>query len=651
MNIGQNKAPELSVIMANYNGADFLGDAVEAVLTQSFGNLELIVSDDGSSDESLSVLAAISDPRLRVVEAQSNAGPGAARNRALDVARGKWIAVVDADDLMHRDRFQTMLKAGRGSDVAIIADNQLFFGREVDAGGERLFDAPDGALDITTETLLEKVFMGRENRLGYLKPLIRRDALGDVRYRTDMRVGEDFDLLLRLTIAGHDMRLLPDALYHYRRREGSTSHRLKPEDAARMTGALEDLRDANAHLANLIDERMSGLRGSIAFETLASDLKAGRIAKAGLGVMLRPGLAVSLGKVAARKVLAKSPPVSTPSVAPEPSPPMVTAANRKVHIRVPTYKRPEQLRRALEGLQQQSFSDWVCDVFDDDPDQSGKGVVVDLGDPRIVYHANPQNLGASQNIDQCFTRQNPHGAGYFCVLEDDNQILPNHLEENIRVIESERVQIVLRNQLVEFGSGTGDARLSETGLLETKFVEGYYSPERFHLSLIADMGVSNGGLFWSSEAISNLEIGAPVSATLQEYLRTFAIVEPVYVAMTPTAVWAENSEQTTRDLGETAGWFRRELALKRSVQILQREIWDKADRDAQSDFVDGSGFGYPAEMRASGLVKSHARLFVGKALSPGKALRLALRGAMIRTIGRPEPGFRQFLEKKRVQAG
>jgi glycosyltransferase involved in cell wall biosynthesis len=637
------KIPDVSVIMANHNGAAFLESAVQSVLSQNQCDLELIVSDDASTDDSLDILSTINDPRLRVVTAQTNKGPGAARNKALDAATGTWVAIVDSDDLMHADRFQTLLSAAKTTDTTLIADNQMFFEGDNQATGEYLWPKTSGVIEVDAAMLLSTEFYGRSNRLGYLKPMIRRDALADLRYQPDLKVGEDFDLLARLTLAGHTLTLIPDALYFYRRRESSTSHRLTPENATAMIDALTTLDTQDPAHQRAIRRRIGRLEHRKALETTVQDLKSKQPIRAAAHMLRYPSIIPALGSIAKQKLIKR--PAPTPSTQNETLPMTPQDTAPKVHVRVPTYKRPEQLRRALTSLLSQTEPDWLCHVYDDDLDRTGESVVADLNDPRIVYHPNPVNLKASENIDRCFSKQNPYGADYFFVLEDDNQVLPTHLEDNIRIIEREGINVVLRNQLVEHDFGTEKARLSETGVLDEKFEEGTYSPERFHLALIADMGVSNGGLFWSKNAISDLEVGEPTSATLQEYLRTFAIIEPVYIAMTPTAIWAENGVNTTRDFGMAAGWFRRELALKRSVQILQQLVWRRADLAARTDFVDGSGFKYPAAMRASGLVKSHISLSVGEALSPFEKLRLAFRGALIRTIGRPEAGLATFLKR------
>ena len=317
-----------------------------------------------------------------------------------------------------------------------------------------------------------------------------------------------------------------------------------------------------------------------------------------------------------------------------------------VHIRTPTYRRDAALRRCLESMRAQTWSNWVCDVFDDDPEASGAAICEEIGDDRISYHRNAPQKYASANIDQCFSSANPHDADYFCVVEDDNYILPAFIEENIGACRRFDVGLVLRNQYVEFDSGTPNARLSSFGILDEMFVERVYDADAFRLSLIPGIGVSNGGMFWSRDIASALEIGFSCSATLQEYMRTFSIAEDIYVAMTPLAVWAQNGEQTTRDLGGRASYLRRELDLKRAVQILQQEAWRLAESETKRAFLETDAFSYPARSRAGGLVKALITSQVGRLLNTREKIALAGRGLLIRSAGQTPPDFQAFLASR-----
>ncbi|WP_375597141.1 glycosyltransferase family 2 protein [Devosia sp. Naph2] len=317
-----------------------------------------------------------------------------------------------------------------------------------------------------------------------------------------------------------------------------------------------------------------------------------------------------------------------------------------VDVRTPTYRRPDMLYRALSSLIEQTHQHWQCRVFDDDPDGAGEKVVAALKDLRIKYHHNrPQNF-ASKNIDKCFSSVSQDDAEYFCVLEDDNFLLPGFMQANIAACRDRGVEIVLRNQLIEHASGTDRARLSAGGVLDSLFTERTYEPSLFRLSLLAGIGVSNGGLFWSRRAVSKLEIGHRCTATLQEYLRTYSIAEPIHVAMEPLAVWAENAELTTRNNEISAGYLRRELDLKRSVQRLQRSVWMNTEPKIRDDFLYGAAFAAPAQVRARNICKALIFAPIGSALPLTEQLALGLRGLAIAALGRTTDDFRLFMASR-----
>src|SRR5678816_1140531 len=95
----------VSVIMPVYNGAQWLAAAVESVLRQTLSNLEVLIVDDGSVDETACIAErfAARDSRVQLLSLSSNRGQSAARNLALERARGAWIAPVDADDEIRPD--------------------------------------------------------------------------------------------------------------------------------------------------------------------------------------------------------------------------------------------------------------------------------------------------------------------------------------------------------------------------------------------------------------------------------------------------------------------------------------------------------------------------------------------------------------------
>ncbi len=90
-------SPKISVILPVYNSQSYIKEAVESVLAQTFTNFELIVVNDGSTDNTLKILNQFDDARIRIIN-QINQGPGAARNNALKIAQGEYVMYLDSDD-------------------------------------------------------------------------------------------------------------------------------------------------------------------------------------------------------------------------------------------------------------------------------------------------------------------------------------------------------------------------------------------------------------------------------------------------------------------------------------------------------------------------------------------------------------------------
>jgi teichuronic acid biosynthesis glycosyltransferase TuaG len=110
----------VSVIMPNFNGADHLGHAMRSVLVQTEANLELIVVDDGSTDESLSVARPLtSDNRVRLVSYSENKGVSHARNVGIEESRGRFIAFLDSDDFWFSNKISEQLKKLRDDEEAV----------------------------------------------------------------------------------------------------------------------------------------------------------------------------------------------------------------------------------------------------------------------------------------------------------------------------------------------------------------------------------------------------------------------------------------------------------------------------------------------------------------------------------------------------
>lgn len=99
----------VSIIMPNYNSAEYIGRAIESVLAQSYSNWELWFIDDCSTDNSLEIINRYDDPRICATKNASNLGAAASRNKAIEKAKGRWIAFLDSDDMWDRDKLLSQL--------------------------------------------------------------------------------------------------------------------------------------------------------------------------------------------------------------------------------------------------------------------------------------------------------------------------------------------------------------------------------------------------------------------------------------------------------------------------------------------------------------------------------------------------------------
>lgn len=297
--------PAVSVITANYNGARHLAAAVRSVLKQTLRDFELIIVDDCSTDDSLKVIEeAAGDPRVRVVVQERNGGPAVARNRAIGEARGRWIAVFDSDDLMAPDRLARLVARAEADGADIVADNLLVFVDGCNAPWKPYLPAKacSQARWITLADYIASARMyAKAPGLGYLKPMFRAEVLRDagVRYREDLRIGEDYDLVLRLLAQGLRMRLEPMALYRYRKHATSISHALRREHIEQMLAADAELEAAlRAHPKTVWAAqaaRRRSLETALVYDRVIERLKARDLAAAALASARRPDVWPLLG--------------------------------------------------------------------------------------------------------------------------------------------------------------------------------------------------------------------------------------------------------------------------------------------------------------------------------------------------------------------
>lgn len=195
--------------MVAHDEERMIGDAIASILAQTFGDFELIVVDDGSSDRTVEIVKGFRDPRIRVIS-QPNAGQPAGMNRGIAASTGELIARHDADDLSLLERFgrqAAFLDAHPG--VALVGTGAVLRDAQ---GRERLFR-------VQTSDRAIRLAMAWENPFVHTAVMMRRSAVTAAGGYADM-LFEDYDLWIRMAAAGA-LANLPEPLVVRRVREGS----------------------------------------------------------------------------------------------------------------------------------------------------------------------------------------------------------------------------------------------------------------------------------------------------------------------------------------------------------------------------------------------------------------------------------------------
>ncbi|OGO27527.1 MAG: hypothetical protein A2Z16_17490 [Chloroflexi bacterium RBG_16_54_18] len=198
----------ISVVMSAYNAESFIKQAIESVLKQEFNDFELILVDDGSTDDTASIYGTFQDQRLIIVKNEENCGQTFSLNRGINLAKGIYIARVDADDIAAPDMLQKMFEfLERSPQTAILGTSKKL----IDPTGSviREFRPPVDNQEIQ-KTLLTW------NCLPHGGIIYRTDCLNFVGcYDESIKLAQDYDLALRLS-EPWDAANLSELLYEYR---------------------------------------------------------------------------------------------------------------------------------------------------------------------------------------------------------------------------------------------------------------------------------------------------------------------------------------------------------------------------------------------------------------------------------------------------
>lgn len=210
----EQKQPLVSVIMPAYNAEEYISEAVQSVMAQTYTNWELLILDDCSTDGTADKARCFSDldPRITLYSNPKNIGVALTRNKGMALAKGSWVALLDSDDIWHKDKLEKQLVAAENTGADIIYCSYSL----MDKNGEHLSD-----FIVPERTSYDDML--RKNVIGCSTVFMRSPILIHHHFSTE-HYHEDYVLWLELLKSGYIAAASTDVLVDYRIVDGSRSN-------------------------------------------------------------------------------------------------------------------------------------------------------------------------------------------------------------------------------------------------------------------------------------------------------------------------------------------------------------------------------------------------------------------------------------------
>ncbi len=206
-------SPLISVIVTSYNYAQYIGQTINSILSQTYDNLELIIADDHSTDNSLQVIKSFKDRRITLVSSEKNEGASRAYNKAYSLCRGKYMTSVDSDDYIAPSKFERQVRFLEDNPDIDICSTYMEFIR---ADGSP-FGGPEPWVNVQ-KNLNDPASWVWGNEICH-STVVMRKTMHDLagQFNNDLIYAPDYDFWLRCMAKGARFHVLPEKLLYYRR--------------------------------------------------------------------------------------------------------------------------------------------------------------------------------------------------------------------------------------------------------------------------------------------------------------------------------------------------------------------------------------------------------------------------------------------------
>ena len=234
---------EITVLMSVYNGAEFLQEAIDSILTQTFSDFEFLIIDDGSTDDSVQIIESYTDDRIKLIRNTQNIGLTKSLNRGISLASGKYIVRMDADDVSLPHRIKKLVSYMNENDHVAVCGSWLVTIGE----NNRVWKSYSEDSEIKTQMLFY-------NSIFHPTVIIRKSCLEEenILYDETLKTAQDYDMWVRIGMKA-ELGNIQEVLLKHRIHSGSIGRVFQREQTENANLARKKMLECVGLTANFID--------------------------------------------------------------------------------------------------------------------------------------------------------------------------------------------------------------------------------------------------------------------------------------------------------------------------------------------------------------------------------------------------------------
>lgn len=218
----------ITVIINVYNGEKFIKKCLENIINQTYKNLEILVVNDGSTDNTLSICQEIKDNRIRIIN-QENKGLSLSRNVGIDNAKGEYLFFIDVDDWIDEDTIEYLYKLCKENNAEMSTCRSIEVYNDKDYKKNNKINNIEKINILSQEEMLKKVLVSKESEVAIWNKLIKKELFKDVRF--EKRIANDVVVTYKLVINAKNIVFSNFIKYYYFKHNTSITFKNKPDRA------------------------------------------------------------------------------------------------------------------------------------------------------------------------------------------------------------------------------------------------------------------------------------------------------------------------------------------------------------------------------------------------------------------------------------